>query len=340
MFETLPTHALYDDQHAYLSERYLWCLESDHENPDSFFKLKEEVESGVVEVRAATDVMEDLAPHYKKLFPGGRWLKAGAPAPADAVRHGYDDQGRIVIIDGIQCILFRYGDHFAEKMVFGTYYRINVLMHFYYDEQGKLKRVLSFGGYSGVESVYEWAGDRVERVVKRCWKCEEYLFKDEPWSDVITHQEIQCLVFEYGLDNEVEQIRREYPNSSNQIVEYRRHKKGDTVKSLSREIEHYLLKRIPDFIGELTIDSPAYCLFIAYCSSNLNLPPVLIVGTEKGYEQAGIENKWFIGEISDEWRDFRDPVFAGRAGSILINWLKRRTRERPLSTLCGGLPNS
>ena len=64
------------------------------QEPEAFAAARLEVESKVVQWRRATDQMEGIEPHYKKHFPGGRWLKEGQEG---GHAHGYDERGRILI---------------------------------------------------------------------------------------------------------------------------------------------------------------------------------------------------------------------------------------------------
>ena len=326
--------ALPDAQHRLLRDRFLHF-----QSPEAYQQMRDKLLPLVTEWRWASDEMASPLPHYKKFFPGGRWLKKDGD-PNDDYHHGFDAEGRIQIIDGYHCLLFDYRDGLIETIRFDHVEpRAIYVRHLFSDADGRVARAIVIRSDGGGDSSYQWEDGRLMRIVNWHWKFEELLLPNEPWKENRKDAFRTASEFSYSEDGEVEQILLTYPDSGYSNVEYRRKKKGETVKALTKEIEKRLLTCIPERLKELKPASPVYAVFLTYSSSGWENQPLLIVATEADRERVGLGNQWYIGELAIEFTDPEDSELDNRWGlyyqlmaeaqnfSPCVNMLRRVARR-------------
>ncbi|MEM7015684.1 MAG: hypothetical protein AAF585_29845, partial [Verrucomicrobiota bacterium] len=224
MHHPLPTNALDDEANEALMKRYIHFQD---ESQAAFKQHRKELVKRVVNWRWATDQMASPEPYYKKLFRGGRWRKDGKQTDNDE-GHGFDDQGRIVVIDAYHSLLFDYGDDFIEEGRFDHRKCAIYIRRYFYNGDGQLDRALTLRYNGGIETFYVWDGDRILRTSSRCWSAQDLLFKDETWSGKIRDQFIAENIYNYDEHGELDEILRVDPDNGGTIeVKYRRKKRGD-----------------------------------------------------------------------------------------------------------------
>ncbi len=303
-------NALPDAEHRALLDRYLHF-----QDPKAFEQLRRALVPFVTQWRWASDEMALPAPHYKKFFVGGRWLKKDGD-PVNDYHHGFDAEGRIRVIDAYHTILVDYRDDLTEEIRFDHRSCAIYVKHFFHDAHGRVTRSIVIRSDGGGDSKYEWEDDRLIRIVSWQWRFDELIFPDEPWNEKREDSFRYDYEFSYAADGEVEQIVLVYPNTDEKYseVEYRRKKKGETVKALTKELETRLLERIPERLKELKPASPVYAVFLTYCSSGWELPPMLIVATDADRQRAEAGYQWYLNELGVDFTSLEDPELSDRWG--------------------------
>lgn len=275
------------------------------QEPEAFAAARLEVESKVVQWRRATDQMEGIEPHYKKHFPGGRWLKEGQEG---GHAHGYDERGRILIVDESENmpikVMWFYSEAHCEEIRFDSQGRAFLIVHHRPGQGGRLEWTLFQRSDGGGESLYRWSGGRLVSQEHRYHKHSNYLTRTTPWDGRFREETFSRTTYEYGLDGEVERISIDglldgQPVNQPRVI-YQRKKKGESLASCSKDLESALIQAVPQRLTRVKLDSPAYCLFLQYCSSGWDLAPTLKVATEA--HRRAVEEEmlwWYAGEVED-----------------------------------------
>jgi hypothetical protein len=260
--------------------------------------------------------MASPEPHYKKFFRGGRWKKEGTGKKEQDEKHGFDKQGRIRVIDAYHSLLFDYRDDHIEEIRFDHRNCAVYVKHYFFETNpDRFHRSLSLRSNGGIESHYQWSGDRIEKIEARGWTAEDLIFEDETWSGDIYSNDYYDYLFTYDPnDGEIREIKRVSPDPDSDWVEieYRRKKKGETVKSVAQELEEMLLKRIPERLSDYQSESPVYALFLIYCSSGWECDPQILPASEEMKDNADPELCWFVGGLGVEWLDLGDKQISDR----------------------------
>jgi len=283
----------------HLRERFLHF-----QHPDAWAAARAQVESKVVLCRRASDQMEGREPHYKRHFPGGRWLKEGQDGGHP---HGYDDCGRILIVDESPTmpykVLWLYSEALCEEVRVDGQGRAVLIVHHRTSDGGLLDWTIFQRADGGGESLYCWSGGRLASHQNRYHKHSDFRRKTTPWDGRFFEETYSLTTYEYGLDGEVDRISldglREGQLMGSPRILYQRKKKGESVASMSKELEAALLQAIPERLAQVKLDSPAYCMFLQYCSSAWDLPPTLKVATQAHRDQVDEELVWSPGEVED-----------------------------------------
>lgn len=122
MAEKPLPNVLDDARYVVLMERYLHF----HDGSQEAFKAhRDSLARRVSEWRWATEQMASPEPHYKKFFPGGKWRKKGKVDEQDE-GHGFDAEGRLVVLDAYNSVLFDYREDLLEELFFECHRRHSV----------------------------------------------------------------------------------------------------------------------------------------------------------------------------------------------------------------------
>jgi alkylated DNA repair dioxygenase AlkB len=284
---------------------------------DEYRRLLGECEAAAVTWRAATDQMESAEPFYRQRFRGGRWAREGESLSHPS-EHGYDVEGRIVIIREYYPVLFQYREELVEE-VRGHYNQPQAIYVKQFYSRGDR---LAYGYWLTDEMLarirYVWEGDRLarseERIHRSGWlRTESPLHAPVEWSDYVTR------TYDYGPDGELDRITLTGLSDVPEI-EYQRPRKRETVAALSREIEDRLVELVPAALAASGQQDSLYCVFLCYCSSGWNLVPNLCLASvtdraefDYGDGTYDTETMWYTGELSGaRWVDLDDPLLAER----------------------------
>lgn len=282
--------------------------------------VRSEVESQVVRWRRGSEQMDGYVPHFKKHFSGGRWLKEGQEG---GCLHGYDNRDRLLIADSVVWI---HSEELCEEIRFDSHGLAILISLHRVGPSGLLDWSIFQRADGGGERVYRWSGTRLEGLENRYHKHSNYFPRTTPWDGRFREESFSLTTYEYGLDGEVERISEDWlldgQPAKNPRVVYQRKKKGESVASLSKEVEAALLQAIPERLARVTLDSPAYCLFLQYCSSGWDLAPTLVVATEAHRGSVDEELVWAPGEVE--------------APALELEWPRWEESWRRLHQLMGG----
>ena len=185
-----------DKRYVVLMERLLHFQDDSQE---AFNAFRDKLSPRVTEWRWATEQMASPEPHYKKFFRGGKWRKNGKVNKEDE-GHGFDAEGRLVVLDAYHSVLFDYRDDLLEEVRFESLKSPVYVKHYFFDEEGKLQSCLWFRKDGGIESTYHWEGERIAKICARQWTPEDTLWKDERWSGKVSSESYYDYHFAYGAD--------------------------------------------------------------------------------------------------------------------------------------------
>lgn len=264
-------------------------------------------ERKVVQWRLATGEMVKPHPFEHACFSDeARWLGEGEAAEIRLVSHGLDAEGKILIarelfrpsaaeedLDEIQYL-------YEEGQITGIQARPNRKPKYFVVEcverlDYRASRLVSYRRFnwnSASMIAFHWKGDRLERSVHCSANHMEFFYPKDP-----EHREWKgsekpfCMqqTYQYDDQRQIERVWQQnldaagMPDESPKRLVYLRPVKGQTIGTLSAEIEKLLLEQIPQAVKQAKVRSPAYCLLICYCGEDYagGWPPFLVVGSEK-----------------------------------------------------------
>ncbi len=266
-----------------------------------------EHEASVVEWRWASDYMIDyiLLPHVREQRPVPRWLKQ---EKAGAFRHGFDDQGRLRMIQDPFCnpklpwvtvrsVTFDHTDdrieiveHFPRTEGKGSNIYITRLW-WYFLEDGRLVRewqVPHRTTNSLMLNTFDFHWEN-ERVVREDAVHSEYgvpvgEYDNENALMVPRHRNTLTREYRYddkGLDEIETFYHSNLPNHRSRQLTYRRPRPGESIPKLSPAIIDKLVERVPAMLADQKIADPVFVVFLVYSSENPDVLPSLALGYDK-----------------------------------------------------------
>lgn len=267
-------------------------------------QLRTEIRAQVVRWRWASKSMGFDVPFARQLYGGSapRWLSDAHANPGEHVHHGLDAQGRIVMEcsagESEQLYLHTPGQRVTlDWRGNGGLQSAGLCLY----QDGKPVADHLHLGYRGIDTLYEYDGDRLLRSVMRNWAENQ-----KPWF---------CqYAFHYGADGGLERIDLQYLDAQGRIqagadrLHYLRLPKGETLKTVEARVQSLLEPALAAALVHIPHDEPLYCLLLCYTHEDLPAawPPFLVWGRES-YRRRVLERAedihyylWAPDEIRDE----------------------------------------
>ena len=249
-------------------------------------RLKADVRTQVTSWRWATESMSFDVPFARELYGGSapRWLADERADPESHVHHGLDAQDRIVIecSSGGSEQVCLYAPQQRIIVDWDGDGRIDSVSQRHYQD-GRLAADYTHCGYRGLDTRYEYDGDRLQRSVTRNWEKGE-----KPWF---------CQnVFSYDMDGVLARIDLQYLDEQGQPVpgadrlEYLRLPKGETLKTVEARVQSLLEQALAAAQERIPRTEKLYCLLLCYTEEDLPAawPPFLVWGRES-YRRSVLE---------------------------------------------------
>ncbi len=277
----------------------------------AYEELRRSLRGQCVSWKWATWPQHDLEPFFreKQKLPKGRWCKDEAADPRRHYRHGFDSEGRVLVIEESQCESFFVYSTSAQERVCFTTYRCKdglsvtelVCVDRLWTENSIPIRTETLSSAGNGIREYLWEQGRL--VLERCTH-EDMEF--DPGT--VTYQEF---TFEYNPLGRVRRITLEGKDSEGNVtgreVVYQRKKKGETLKTLSSYLQGKLVVDIREILTQAAIPEEVYCLLLAYDEENEPLPPWLALGHE--LERREIVAQWGDKAGCELWIPAQFPGF-------------------------------
>lgn len=253
-----------------------------YSNPAAVAELLAQCEARVTHWRWANESMGFPRPYARELYgcPAARWI-ADAKADSDKhVRHGLDAQGRIVIehwpTERSTAYLY-----LPEGQYSVSCYSDGGINHAsaWREAGGRVTGLDMISRGGGINRVYHWQGDLLQRVVMTNWSDDKATW----WCQNVYHHDaegaLERIVLEY-LDQDGQ------PRGKSRL-QYLRPQRGETLATVSAEVERLLKEAIAAQLPHVPRDEPLYCLLLCFTDGDIGAawPPFLTWGRQS-YREA------------------------------------------------------
>lgn len=273
-----------------------------------YLQLAAENEGRVVQWRSASGDMLKAQPFEHECFHNeARWLEDGELPEVREVSHGLNAEGRIIVAREVWSLGCSAEEDLEETQylyegprITGITARANrkpkdfvveCVEQFTY----KARRLVSYRRFNwncASMDTFHWTKGQLECSAHCSSNHVEFFYPNDPDNREWKGTKIAyCLqrTYEYNEQDQIERVW-EHTLDAGGIAEegpqrlvYLRPMEGQTIGTLSAEIEKLLLEAIPPAVQRAKVKSPAYCLLLCYCGEDYEAgwPPFLVVGSEK-----------------------------------------------------------
>lgn len=258
-------------------------LYTTYSDPVAAKTLVADCRAAVVQWRWATESMALATPFLqeKQGGPKPRWVADDKADPARHVRHGFDAQGRVVIeCDKRSSTAWLHAPGVRHRLTFDEG-DIESAWE-WREHDGKLQGLDLVTDDRGFNETYQWEGDRLQRVVIENWSTRAPTWWCQNVYSYNDAGQLDTIVLEY-LDD---RGRR----SGERRLEYQRPRPGETLATVSAEVERLLIQAISAQLPRIPAGPPLYCLLLCFTDEDVPAawPPFLVWGRQP-YRQAVLD---------------------------------------------------
>ncbi|WP_411851581.1 hypothetical protein ACLB90_03130 [Stenotrophomonas sp. LGBM10] len=231
----------------------------------------------VVRWRWATASMA-FDPPFSKEKHGGptpRWVADDKAKPGAHIRHGLDADGRVVIeceADG-NCTAWLHGPEGRHSLSFDEDACLTAAWA-WRERGGRLHGLDLIDDTRGFNETYHWEGEQLQRVVVENWSRRAPTW----WcQNVFTYNDagqLDTIVLEY--------LTAEGRPTGERRLEYQRPRPGETLATVTAEVERLLIDAIAAQLPRIPRDEPLYCLLLCFTEEDTPSawPPFLVWGRQ------------------------------------------------------------